>query len=141
MWDKGHTRTIQDGNAGDDSRCISRSDYIDEVKSLMKESQGRELPGTYQPLIVAELFSKQCQPWKELMMDLSDRILASSLVTVSAALHYIIDENTTESLLQEVVGPSMDDLKVGLITKVEEILGPHISGHPITYNHHLTENV
>lgn len=141
MRDEGHARTIQDGKVKDETRSISRSNYINEVKVLMKESRGRELPGTYQPLIVAELFSKQCKPWKGLVMDLSDRILASSLVTVNEALHYIADENTANSLLQEVVGPSIENLKAGLITKIDEILEPHISGHPITYNHYLTENV
>lgn len=47
MRTKGHTRTIQDGQVGDDSRCISRSDYIGEVKVLMRNGRGRELPGTY----------------------------------------------------------------------------------------------
>jgi hypothetical protein len=28
-----------------------------------------------------------------------------------------------------------------LATKIREILEPHISGHPITYNHYLTETV
>ncbi|KAK7995043.1 hypothetical protein PG990_013816 [Apiospora arundinis] len=141
MHVKGHARTIQDGKVGNDPRCISRSDYVSDVKVVMKESRGRELPGTYQPLIVAELFSKQCKPWKGLLMDLCDRILASSLTTVSAAIRHIVDENTAESIQQEVVGPSMDRLKVGLIMKVEEILGPHMLGHPITYNHYLTDNV
>ncbi|KAK8054613.1 P-loop containing nucleoside triphosphate hydrolase protein [Apiospora phragmitis] len=143
MRTEGHARTIKDDKVrvGRDNRCVSRSDYIDEVRILMKESRGRELPGTYQPLIVAELFSKQCQPWKGLMMDLSDCILASSLATVSAALRYVFDENTAHSLLQDVIGPSMEGFKTDLTRKVEEILDPHISGHPITYNHYLTENV
>lgn len=152
MRTNGHARTIQDNGVADDAsdtdgsdntddRCISRCHYIDEVKVLMKESRGRELPGTYQPLIVAELFSKQCKPWKGLVVDLTDHILVSSLSTVSAVLRYVVDENTAESLLQEVVGPSVDELKAGLSTKVEEILDPHMSGHPITYNHYLTENV
>ncbi|KAK8859764.1 dynamin family protein [Apiospora arundinis] len=125
MHVKGHARTIQDGKVGNDPRCISRSDYVNDVKVVMKESRGRELPGTYQPLIVAELFSKQCKPWKGLSMDLCDRILASSLTTVSAAIRHIVDENTAESIQQEV----------------KEILDPHMLGHPITYNHYLTENV
>ncbi|KAK7911643.1 P-loop containing nucleoside triphosphate hydrolase protein [Apiospora marii] len=141
MLTKGHACTIQDGQVGKDSRCISRSDYIGEVKVLMEGSRGRELPGTYQPLIVAELFSKQCRPWKGLVVDLSDRILKSSLATVSATFRYIVDENTAESLLREIVEPSLGKLRDSLSTKVEEILEPHLSGHPITYNHYLTENV
>ncbi|KAK8036251.1 hypothetical protein PG993_008865 [Apiospora rasikravindrae] len=141
MRTEGHALEIQDGEIDDDYRSILRSDYIDEVKVLMKESRGRELPGTYQPLIVAELFSKQCKPWKGLVVVLSDRIVASSLATVSAVLQYVSDEKTAKSLLQEVVGPSLEKLRESLSTKVEEILEPHVSGHPITYNHYLTENV
>ncbi|KAI0534900.1 P-loop containing nucleoside triphosphate hydrolase protein [Xylaria digitata] len=33
------------------------------------------------------------------------------------------------------------ELKGDLRAKLEEILHPHLSGHPITYNHYLTENV
>ncbi|KAK8001160.1 P-loop containing nucleoside triphosphate hydrolase protein [Apiospora marii] len=143
MRTEGHARTIQENQTTNNTsdRSISRSKYIEEVKVLMKESRGRELPGTYQPLIVAELFSKQCKPWKGLVLDLADRLLASSHSTLNAALRYVVDENTAESLLQEVVGPSMDEVKTGLSTKVQEILEPHILGHPITYNHYLTENV
>lgn len=75
------------------------------------------------------------------MIDLSDRILQSSLATVIATLRYIVDENTAESLLQEILGPSLKKLRDSLGMKVEEILEPHLSGQPITYNHYLTENV
>lgn len=74
MRERGHAKTItelpviddkSDLDADDDEdapRSISRSAYIEQVKVLMKESRGRELPGTYNPMIVAELFSDQCKP-------------------------------------------------------------------------------
>ena len=40
----------------------------------MKESRGRELPGTYNPMIVAELFSKQCKPWQRMVRCLLERV-------------------------------------------------------------------
>ena len=46
----------------------------------MKEKLG-ELPGTYNPLIVAELFSKQCKQWKGLVYYLSERVLDSAYTT------------------------------------------------------------
>jgi GTP-binding protein EngB required for normal cell division len=142
MRTEGNARIIQDGPdfAGDD-RCVSWSDYVEEVKALMKETRGRELPGTYNPLIVAELFSKQCMPWKGLVCSLSERILDSAYTSVNSVLQHIADEKTAVALLREVVGPSMENLKESLAIKVDEILEPHFSGHPITYNHYLTENV
>jgi hypothetical protein len=107
----------------------------------MKESQGRELPGTYNPLIVTELFRKQCKPWKGLVCALSERILGLVYHTVNSVLQHIADEQTAAALLRDVVGLSLECLKLNLATKVQEILEPHLSGHPITYNHYLTENV
>ena len=72
--ERGHARTIVDGPVpvSDEDhdaesekvppRSISRFEYIEEVKELMQGSRGRELPGTYNPLIVAELFSKRSMP-------------------------------------------------------------------------------
>ena len=61
MRTEGHSRIIQEGPllGNEDKRCVSRDHYMEEVKALMKETRGRELPGTYNPLIVADLFSRQ----------------------------------------------------------------------------------
>ena len=143
IHEKGHSRFIVEGPApsGDDGRFVLRSEYIEEVKLLMRESRGRELPGTYNPMIVAELFSKQCRPWQSLVHDLSERILSFAYTTVNAVLQHVVDDQTAGSLIREIIGPSMENLKVGLATKVAEFLKPHLLGHPITYNHYLTENV
>lgn len=80
---KGHAATIVDGPTtkkpgdGCQSDFISRSDYVAQVKELMMESRGRELPGTYNPLIVAELFSNQCKPWQGMMRNLLERTPSS----------------------------------------------------------------
>jgi GTP-binding protein EngB required for normal cell division len=142
---KGHARTIVDGPPlrTDDhkSNTITRSAYIQEVKELMMESRGRELPGTYNPLIVAELFSKQCKPWQGMVRSLLERTFQAASRTIESALHHVADGETTEALLRLVVNPTMDSIKKGLRSKADEILDPHISGHPITYNHYLTDNV
>ncbi|KAI1119764.1 P-loop containing nucleoside triphosphate hydrolase protein [Nemania abortiva] len=143
MHTNGHARIIlEDGQrATADSRCIYRWRYIEEVKSVMKQSRGRELPGSYNPLIVAELFSKQCQPWGDLIFDLGDRLFQSAHVTISAVLDHVADEETAAGITRLVVIPSMETVQKALKAKLEEILRPHLLGHPITYNHYLTENV
>ncbi|CAJ2503470.1 Uu.00g108640.m01.CDS01 [Anthostomella pinea] len=143
MRREGHARIILDGpkTDRDGPRCISRSDYLEEVKVAMRRSRGRELPGSYNPLIVAELFSKQCKPWQNLVGNLAERIVDSVYTTVNVTLQHVADDETTVSLLRNVVDPSVESLKGALATKVEEILRPHLSGHPITYNHYLTDNM
>ena len=58
---------------------------------------------------------------------------------LNSVLQHTVDEQTAEALLREVLGQSIEKLKEGLAIKIEEILDPHLSGHPITYNHYLTE--
>ncbi|KAK4150063.1 hypothetical protein C8A00DRAFT_46461 [Chaetomidium leptoderma] len=143
---KGHARTIHDGpvprnNDDCNVRPISRALYIKQVKELMMESRGRELPGTYNPLIVSELFSKQCKPWKGMVRSLLERSFHSTSRTIESALRHVADGETTESLLSLVVNPALENIKKGLRSKADELLEPHTSGHPITYNHYLTDNV
>jgi hypothetical protein len=55
--------TISDEDEDDDApQSISRSVYIIEVRELMRESRGRELPSTYNPINMAKPFSKQYKP-------------------------------------------------------------------------------
>ncbi|KAI1144905.1 P-loop containing nucleoside triphosphate hydrolase protein [Nemania diffusa] len=121
-------------------RSISRNQYIEEVKIIMRESRGRELPGSYNPLIVAELFSKQCKPWESLVGSLNRRMLASVFEAISAILRHVADEETAAGITRFIINPSMDTIKANLENRLADILHPHLSGHPITYNHYLTEN-
>ncbi|KAI0864276.1 P-loop containing nucleoside triphosphate hydrolase protein [Xylaria cubensis] len=123
-----------------DMRSISRNQYIEEVKIIMRESRGRELPGSYNPLIVAELFSKQCKPWESLVGSLNHRMLASVFEAISAILRHVADEETAAGITRFIINPLMDTIKTNLENRLADILQPHLSGHPITYNHYLTEN-
>ncbi|AEO66496.1 uncharacterized protein THITE_54974 [Thermothielavioides terrestris NRRL 8126] len=155
MHQKGHARTIVDtvsdeqlwASSGkkrgknDKPAVITRDSYIEEVRKLLLDSRGRELPGTYNPLIVAELFRNQCKPWKGMVEDLLDRVFASAVATTESILRHVADAATAEAVLAQVVSPALENIKSELNAKAAEILEPHISGHPITYNHYLTENV
>jgi hypothetical protein len=143
MRKQGQTRVIVEQTEDNDNHPnqISRSQFIDEVKTLMKRSGGRELPGLFNPLIVGELFSDQCKPWKGLADSITARILQAAYETINELLQYVAVEETTDRIFREIVNPEMETLKGDLEKKVKELLAPHYSGHPITYNHYLIENV
>lgn len=64
MRDEGQAQLIYDGKTSpiDSPRAISQTQYLEEVKALLRQSHGRQLPGTYNPIVVSELFRKQCKP-------------------------------------------------------------------------------
>lgn len=119
---------------------ISRPDYIDEVRDLMRRSRGCELPGTFNPLIIGELFTEQCQPWRGIAVGAKDIILEAVYRTTQAILDQITVDETADGIFR-IVSAEIDTLKSDLNQKVAELLEPHYNSHPITYNHYLTDNV
>lgn len=142
---RGHAkRIVDDGQeVPKDAKppCISRTDYIAEVSKLMKRSRGCELPGTYNPSIIGDLFYEQSQPWESIVNHFAHRILEATRTTVNLILEHIADEETIVGLMRQIINPTMDSLKQALEQKAKEVLDPHQRGHPITYNHYLIDNI
>ncbi|KDN67056.1 putative dynamin family protein, partial [Colletotrichum sublineola] len=103
---------------------LSRLEYIDEVKKLIRHSRGCELPGTYNPMIISELFTQQCRPWRQLATAAKDTILQSVRHETYAILTYVADVETSESLMR-VVGKTLESLQTGLDNKMDELVKPH----------------
>ncbi|KAI9658658.1 MAG: hypothetical protein M1821_002218 [Bathelium mastoideum] len=119
---------------------ISRADYIKEVKELMRRSRGCELPGTFNPLIIGELFTEQCQPWEGIAIAAKNFILEAVYQTTQAIIDHVAADETADAILG-IINGGIERFQKGLDEKVVELLNPHSNGHPITYNHYLIENV
>ncbi|KAG6260087.1 hypothetical protein E4U49_005278 [Claviceps purpurea] len=143
MREKGQQRAIIDeasSEASIDNRSVVRSDYIEEVKDLMERSRGCELSGTFNPLIVGELFVEQCQPWKNLTSEAEKKILQAVDEVEHAIVDHITVKETAPAILHMLRGGT-DKLKKALGQKLKELLQPHSDRHPITYNNYLTDTV
>ncbi|KAI0600685.1 P-loop containing nucleoside triphosphate hydrolase protein [Biscogniauxia sp. FL1348] len=135
----GHAKIIQEyvDIKETDPRYVSKSAYISEMKTVVKQSRGQELISWHNPLVVTELLRRQCKPWQRLVRDLTLQIFASVHTTTSSIIRHVMDEKSAERVLWEFINPSLEDLKRGLTAAAEELLEPHVSGHPITYSHGL----
>jgi len=106
----------------------------------MRKSRGQELPGTFNPLIIGESFREQCQPWRDIVIRTKDDIVQAVYETTRAVLEHITADETFDSIFR-IIGGGVEKFKTVLDRKVIELLDPHYRGHPITYNHYLTDNV
>ncbi|KAJ4393762.1 hypothetical protein N0V93_002977 [Gnomoniopsis smithogilvyi] len=145
MTDYGHAMEIVEDDLKP-KRCrphtfIYRHQYLLEVKRSMEECRSRELPGTYNPLVVADLFSRQCNPWKAISQELVELIHEAAAVTFNQIVSKICDENTRNRLMKGMIQPSLYKLRQQLKNKVDEFLEPHLSVHPISYNEDLVSFV
>lgn len=145
MRRKGHAKHIVEERPkkkrGLDPRLITRGEFVDEVLTLMKRSRGCELPGTYNPQIIGDLFYEQSKPWRPLVESYITQIWDATMLVLNMILDHTADENTASGLRRHIINPAMEMLKKTLENMAATVLAPHQRGHPITYNHYLTDNI
>ena len=120
---------------------ITRDEFLDHIQCLMRRTRGRELPGTFNPMIVADLFLEQSVQWEAITRSHIDRVWKASREFLSLAAVYIADAATSKVLFQKIFEPALNQLLGSLNVKTAELLTPHQKSHPTTYNHYFTESL
>lgn len=144
---RGQHRRIVDGvvfcNTGrtTEPKIISRADFIDEIRDLLKITRGRELPGMFSPLIVGDLFYEQSRPWEALARQHVKNTWDAARLFIDLLLSDLTDESTADVLFSNVIDPLLSQKFTQLNQKLDEILRPYQIGHPITYNHYFIETI
>jgi hypothetical protein len=146
------------------SKFIYRDKYLQLVNTLMEECRGRELPGLFvsesilkvsrdqikdivsktrvqNPMLVGDLFSRQCKPWEAITQKLVELIHEAAATTFNKLLSELCDANTKNRLMKGTIQPSLHGLRQELQNHVAKLLEPHLQVHPITYNEYLTDTV
>ena len=59
----------------------------------------------FNPLIVGDLFFEQAEPWKKLIENYLKAVREAIWAFLDMVILYLMDEDTVEALLCEVVGP------------------------------------
>ncbi|KAH7025370.1 putative dynamin GTPase [Macrophomina phaseolina] len=119
----------------------SRLEYLEGVKDLIRSSRGLELPGTFNPLLVADLFRNQSQPWEAIAKEHADVVWQTALEFLQDVLGHLAEGDTYFVLLKDHVEPAMDAMRRDLLKKVQELLYPYRSAGLITYHPQFVESV
>jgi hypothetical protein len=110
MRTEGHQRSVVDATesekSGHSSRIVSREAFIDEVLPLMRNTRGRELPGTYSPHLIADLFFEQAQQWERLTRDYVSQLWDRSISVIDMILKHVADSRTAAQLLRRIAHPA-----------------------------------
>ncbi|KAK3935347.1 dynamin family protein [Diplogelasinospora grovesii] len=118
---------------------ITRDEFIEHIQHLMERTRGRELPGTFNPMIIGDLFHEQSQPWEAIGRRHVEEVWGAARSFLCLVVDHIADKATSKALVQEIIEPELKAVLETLRAKTDELLKPHRSGHPITYNHYFTE--
>ncbi|KAK8170062.1 P-loop containing nucleoside triphosphate hydrolase protein [Phyllosticta citrichinensis] len=123
------------------SNWISREKYLEYVRDLNRRSNGCGLTGTFNPQVVGDLFRRQSQPWSRIIGNSVDCILQAVRNFFDLTLDYSMDTKAGEAVMRRIINPAMEIWTANLQDKVEEIMAPHLRGHPITYNLNFTDTI
>jgi hypothetical protein len=77
-------------------RLTSREDFLKYVEARMNRNCGRELPGTFNPDIIGDLFFDQAKPWKGIMQYTREQLLKAAETTI-----YFSTTSPTRPLLKQ----------------------------------------
>ncbi|CZR52530.1 related to vacuolar sorting protein VPS1, dynamin, and related proteins [Phialocephala subalpina] len=119
----------------------TRDEFMDHIQHLMRRTRGRELPGTFNPMIVADLFLEQSTPWEAITQKYVGKVWKATKEYLSLTTTYVADAATSKALFQKIFEPALNQLLEALKAKTAELLMPHQTSHPITYNHYFTDTL
>ena len=110
-----------------------RVDAIERVRGVLVRSRGRELPGTFNPLIISELFWEQSENWKDVTEFHIEKVADVCAGFVEVAIHSTVEPDVANRLLSLQIEPALtsrlNHAKAELIRIIAD--GKY---HPITYD-------
>jgi GTPase SAR1 family protein len=127
-------RVAQSEEASISPEVITRSEYIQHIKSLSRKNRGTELIGSPNLRLVRDLFLDQSRSWRTLATEHLENVLQVVVAHLSVVSNSVASPETAAALRREVVYDAMDNRHKRVMAKLDELLKPHEKGHPITYN-------
>lgn len=148
MRKEGHHRMIDDEATSNepvdqvpgDLRQIvmGRTEAIEWVRKRLVRGRGRELPGSFNPLLVGELFRDQSMRWEKIAREHVEEVWIASKSFLERLLENITDDGTFRALFTLWIDPNTNERFDKANQTLDRLLVDR-ERHPITYNHYYTE--
>ncbi|KAF3760087.1 hypothetical protein M406DRAFT_343680 [Cryphonectria parasitica EP155] len=118
---------------------LTRDDFIKHVQVKMYRFKGRELPGLFNPMIIADLFQDQASSWEGLACDHVRSVWKACKTFLRLVIEHIADVGISAALIQKFFEPAMAEILAALETNIGDVVKLHQIIHSITYNAEFTE--
>ncbi|KAM0451871.1 hypothetical protein ACHAO4_005828 [Trichoderma viride] len=120
---------------------MTRDDFVKKVVEMMSYRRGRELPNSFSPEVVTDLFRMQSTPWKPIVQRHVQKVWEASKVFLNQLVAHISDSATVAAIMEMIINPKLDALLASLREKTAMLLYPYENSHPVTYNSDFTETL
>lgn len=140
--------TTTHGGLGDDldmavlpkPKLLTRQAAIGWVKKALERFRGFELPDTFQPLLISQLFWEHSQPW--------ELIASEHINTIASAckefVNNVLQDSAPAELVRRIAALSVDsalDLALKNAKAAMQKVVKDKNRHPATYNHYFTTTI
>ncbi|PVH68000.1 hypothetical protein DL98DRAFT_442268, partial [Cadophora sp. DSE1049] len=110
------------------------------VRDVLISSRGRELPGTFSPILIGDLFKVQSKPWEKMSKIHLQEVWIRARKHVEDILSTLMDAGACMALLMHCVDPLIEKLLKTATNEMDSLFRDR-HRHAITYNYYFTENV
>lgn len=116
------------------------TDLVTRAKELIMTHRGKELPGTFNPLLIGPLFREMSRTWLLLTQNHVEGMWMNARTIITAILGDVADANVAEKCMDVVIDPKFEQIRSVLMDRLDTYMHEY-HRQPITYNHYLIENV
>lgn len=118
---------------------MTRDDFVKKVVDMMSYRRGRELPNSFSPAIVTDLFREQSAPWKSIVRRHILKVWKETKLFLNELVEHISDPETVTAIMKTVIYPRLDSILASLQEQTAALLYPYENDHPVTYNSDFTK--
>jgi hypothetical protein len=110
------------------------------AKTLIHTHRGKELPGTFNPLLIGQLFRELSSQWTDYTREHTNNMWLCARTAVVAMLETLTEKHVMDVCMKKVVDPELNKMQKALDKRLDDYM-LEFHRHPITYNHYLTDCV
>lgn len=121
-------------------KMLTREEAIEWVKKTLERSRGHELPGTFQPMLISQLFWEQSQPWQQIASQHIDTVAGACKEFVDT----VLQDNAPTEFINRIAALNVDSALSKALSDAKEELAKVLKDknrHPTTYNHYFTTTI
>ncbi|KAJ0163639.1 Interferon-induced GTP-binding protein Mx2 [Colletotrichum tanaceti] len=104
------------------------------------QTRGRELPGNYNHVLLAELFHEQSSPWRKIAENHVSEVVDGVCKWINQAVFRLFPEDRLRRDLEMICQERLEGCRADAFEELRKILLDE-ERHPVTYNHYYTDNI
>ncbi|KAK8008225.1 Interferon-induced GTP-binding protein Mx, partial [Apiospora marii] len=126
----------EDGNLDD---LKSKGTKVEQFH-IYTHTRGRELPGSYNYVLQAELFREQSSPWESLAHSHIRKVFTTTTQWVTDAAAKVVPETAIRREIISIYHRWLGSTEARADDELRKLLADE-KRYPITYNHYYTDNI